>query len=249
MVWENVLGAGSSPLTRGKRFPGDADLAALGLIPAHAGKTLSSLVAVRARGAHPRSRGENGVGTGTGSVVTGSSPLTRGKPRSLSLSSTRSGLIPAHAGKTLVEPYWIGTMRAHPRSRGENASVFLGVAWSVGSSPLTRGKHLCADAVAWDQGLIPAHAGKTVLGAITGTINGAHPRSRGENGSRPGEPWTSWGSSPLTRGKRLTTSALVSTPRAHPRSRGENSSARIAPSAGGGSSPLTRGKPDGSGTA
>ena len=29
-------------------------------------------------------------------------------------------LIPAHAGKTLVEPYWIGTMRAHPRSRGEN---------------------------------------------------------------------------------------------------------------------------------
>ena len=32
----------------------------------------------------------------------------------------RLGLIPAHAGKTLVEPYWIGTMRAHPRSRGEN---------------------------------------------------------------------------------------------------------------------------------
>ena len=39
VVWENVLGAGSSPLTRGK-LEGWAELLAdRGLIPAHAGKT------------------------------------------------------------------------------------------------------------------------------------------------------------------------------------------------------------------
>ena len=50
---------GSSPLTRGKLPAKLAPVTSVGLIPAHAGKTSSSLwVAVRAS-AHPRSRGEN----------------------------------------------------------------------------------------------------------------------------------------------------------------------------------------------
>ena len=50
---------GSSPLTRGKRARG-ADHAERGrLIPAHAGKTVSTAAGVGRPSAHPRSRGEN----------------------------------------------------------------------------------------------------------------------------------------------------------------------------------------------
>ena len=50
---------GSSPLTRGKRGYRDDRGVHPRLIPAHAGKTLASLLSLLSRGAHPRSRGEN----------------------------------------------------------------------------------------------------------------------------------------------------------------------------------------------
>ena len=73
------LRIGSSPLTRGKRGH-RGGVEALGrLIPAHAGKTSQSAQAAAKRAAHPRSRGENLIGAVRTLVVTGSSPLTRGK--------------------------------------------------------------------------------------------------------------------------------------------------------------------------
>ena len=50
---------------------------------------------------------------------------------------------------------------AHPRSRGENTWRLLTAQLSVGSSPLTRGKLAEAQAEPVQDGLIPAHAGKT----------------------------------------------------------------------------------------
>ena len=50
---------GSSPLTRGKRSVREDERTMTGLIPAHAGKTSSSLTWARSPAAHPRSRGEN----------------------------------------------------------------------------------------------------------------------------------------------------------------------------------------------
>ena len=50
---------GSSPLTRGKRRGSAGGRHPLGLIPAHAGKTLSVCPCRQGAGAHPRSRGEN----------------------------------------------------------------------------------------------------------------------------------------------------------------------------------------------
>ena len=75
-----LIGLGSSPLTRGKH---DRELRRRhvpGLIPAHAGKTL----------------------TPAGQLVIdgGSSPLTRGKPSRVIWSVMCVRLIPAHAGKT-----------------------------------------------------------------------------------------------------------------------------------------------------
>ena len=131
-----------------------------------------------------------------------------------------------------------------------------------GSSPLTRGKLAWCKRLHTCLRLIPAHAGKTDAARTCQEPVGAHPRSRGENGSAASIISVRSGSSPLTRGKlgcplrtdqgqRLipahagkTRSADVAEPKApaHPRSRGENPSADCTEPNALGSSPLTRGK-------
>ena len=151
---------------------------------------------------------------------------------------------------------------AHPRSRGENATVWSASSGYMGSSPLTRGKRPARAIQSRCPRLIPAHAGKTGWPELYRGPPAAHPRSRGENRSLRyrGKRWS--GSSPLTRGKlspwplrwylvRLIPAHAgktgyqphVSTPpSAHPRSRGENSRRGVGGGGAVGSSPLTRGK-------
>ena len=52
-------------------------------------------------------------------------------------------------------------------------------------------------------GLIPAHAGKTREFNRETDSHAAHPRSRGENFVADYAALRAWGSSPLTRGKRV----------------------------------------------
>ena len=196
--------AGSSPLTRGKRADVLLRLHELGLIPAHAGKTEKWNPMGSAQPAHPRSRGENLSSDSSTFFRTGSSPLTRGKLTDGRAEHFLRGLIPAHAGKTTRGSGACSTGTAHPRSRGENAELHRRCASRRGSSPLTRGKHRRSDGEHLGPGLIPAHAGKTVGLGPPFRSAAAHPRSRGEN-ARRGEPaGGGWGSSPLTRGKRVT---------------------------------------------
>ena len=178
-------------------------------------------------------------------IVTGSSPLTRGKRLAARSGYDPGGLIPAHAGKTRSRICSESAPAAHPRSRGENISRSKLDTSLIGSSPLTRGKRPPGSPRPQLPRLIPAHAGKTVQQRRGGKFGGAHPRSRGENlpGTRNSPP--SRGSSPLTRGKRPPGSPRPQLPRlipahagktvqqrrggkfggAHPRSRGENESA------------------------
>ena len=152
---------------------------------------------------------------------------------------------------------------AHPRSRGENLAVNGNFDGNFGSSPLTRGKpHPRGNVV--DRGrLIPAHAGKTSVPCRSRPGSRAHPRSRGENSPARTSSLSSWGSSPLTRGKHWSahpdgegqglipahagkTSSSWKWPKswtAHPRSRGENGGGGMSTELESGSSPLTRGKP------
>ena len=175
----------------------------------------------------------------------GSSPLTRGKLVGLLGRRLRGGLIPAHAGKTGVPGVCGLIIWAHPRSRGENYRLRSASITLSGSSPLTRGKPCVARIAGLPRGLIPAHAGKTLRGLSLLAHSWAHPRSRGENSPYPWQPITSWGSSPLTRGKPPSTpwtrprgglipahagktqecSLVGLLHRAHPRSRGENRAA------------------------
>ena len=126
-----------------------------------------------------------------------------------------------------------------------------------------RGKLDPLRGVGADDGLIPAHTGKTRAQPQHRDAIRAHPRSRGENCSRVISTMSRLGSSPLTQGKHLGTRSrgragrLIpahagKTPssslpgvkaRAHPRSRGENPSTARRIVCHVGSSPLTRGKP------
>ena len=151
--------------------------------------------------AHPRSRGENYRHMQHDEALGGSSPLTRGKPVSWRIRSASSRLIPAHAGKTTRPAGTRAARQAHPRSRGENAGDRPLSARPRGSSPLTRGKLHGGTLRARRDGLIPAHAGKTILSLLTDLISPAHPRSRGENGENDDVAGLEVGSSPLTRGK------------------------------------------------
>ena len=192
-----------------------------GLIPAHAGKTLGQDSTGRSGWAHPRSRGEN-VTPSTGVVrVEGSSPLTRGKHRDRRADTRRQGLIPAHAGKTVIPVATQIGQAAHPRSRGENQQAAIEEQKGKGSSPLTRGKLGIGVGDVGDGGLIPAHAGKTEVQEVGGTMPGLIPAHAGKTARfRPGRAGRS----------------------AHPRSRGENAMPRSDTSPIAGSSPLTRGK-------
>ena len=133
--------------------------------------------------------------------------------------------------------------RAHPRSRGENVAELIAPAATGGSSPLTRGKReagVCCDP---RSGLIPAHAGKTVLGAAGAFFRWAHPRSRGENLVEPYWVGTQQGSSPLTRGKRGLKPQKMSRGRLIPAHAGKTTHWLPSWRPLRGSSPLTRGKP------
>ena len=175
--------AGSSPLTRGKPGPRRTPRQRHRLIPAHAGKTLTSSTRSLCSRAHPRSRGENRDGVLRSMSIGGSSPLTRGKLVREATPENGGRLIPAHAGKTRFRPRNARDRRAHPRSRGENPSADCTEPNADGSSPLTRGKRPAACAGHDPRGLIPAHAGKTRGARHPRVPAAAHPRSRGENAS------------------------------------------------------------------
>ena len=192
----------------------------------------------------------------------GSSPLTRGKLSAEKPDFLTGRLIPAHAGKTPGRRGGVPRARAHPRSRGENATAAASGDLPDGSSPLTRGKPKQALRTSRRGRLIPAHAGKTVFIIVVVATETAHPRSRGENMCRRSRWPRSWGSSPLTRGKLPGKQGLHLRPRlipahagktgmpstessrdsAHPRSRGENLKQVARDVNKAGSSPLTRGK-------
>ena len=192
---------GSSPLTRGKHTTRVHGIDDEGLIPAHAGKTITEAYAKELVEAHPRSRGEN-ICCPRGRVRrTGSSPRTRGKLVRTGHVRPSTGLIPAHAGKTGVFCMLRCTTPAHPRSRGENRSYQARRPSPGGSSPLTRGKRRGVHPHPGRCRLIPAHAGKTVRREPRRRHTEAHPRSRGENLQACVLSEDCHGSSPLTRGK------------------------------------------------
>ena len=151
--------------------------------------------------AHPRACGENYCVLAHIPELSGSSPRMRGKPTVQKSHSTRSGLIPAHAGKTSARRPNYAPPWAHPRACGENREIAFGNWYEQGSSPRMRGKRR---GLTWNQlppGLIPAHAGKTSAAAKPPSPPVAHPRACGENSCDCVSVIYKAGSSPRMRGK------------------------------------------------
>ena len=153
------------------------------------------------RRAHPRTRGENTTVRGEGEPFAGSPPHTRGKLYHVLVGGHADGLTPAHAGKTILQLLLYLGDEAHPRTRGENPSTSTSRHIVSGSPPHTRGKLLGNRLLGARAGLTPAHAGKTIVGNSIICKRKAHPRTRGENSSRPFGNKSCLGSPPHTRGK------------------------------------------------
>ena len=254
---------GSSPRVRGKRVGvGDAG-AAVGLIPARAGKTAGGGSRGSSHPAHPRACGENFVAFGADVWSKGSSPRVRGKQDMGRDVPVGNRLIPARAGKTSrsatrCPPGW-----AHPRACGENCGRGITRVFPPGSSPRVRGKLPALRAPVRRGRLIPARAGKTGGHGVPARVSKAHPRACGENRAWTGARERHRGSSPRVRGKppqnqrepatfRLIPARAGKTTRrprtehsqwAHPRACGENKVPRLQHLRMHGSSPRVRGKP------
>ena len=125
----------------------------------------------------------------------------RGKRAPGGLTIDHVGLIPAHAGKTKRAAAIKAARAAHPRACGENSLSEFSAASSYGSSPRMRGKQMIRPNNAVTDGLIPAHAGKTLEGHKPVGDFGAHPRACGENVNWWFISSSIAGSSPRMRGK------------------------------------------------
>ena len=258
---------GSSPRVRGKHV----DCAKLRLdrrlIPACAGKTFLGRSDRTLRPAHPRVCGENVSRANAIGPFSGSSPRVRGKRNSALSPAAAFRLIPACAGKTSPHPESKYFSWAHPRVCGENEADLLPPTLPGGSSPRVRGKHASVINDLHQGGLIPACAGKTLLGKLEGDEAGAHPRVCGENCPSVVQATSVAGSSPRVRGKRSSRSLrprllrlipacagktcspslpLKKAP-AHPRVCGENGVGHFGDDSDRGSSPRVRGKRPGRG--
>ncbi len=130
---------GSSPRMRGALREAPCKNLPPGLIPAHAGSTVSSLCSRFLAWAHPRACGEHVKFPTTVIKVSGSSPRMRGARIFAIRAILRQGLIPAHAGSTASLGHCGPNVGAHPRACGEHRRTFTGGHDKQGSSPRMRG--------------------------------------------------------------------------------------------------------------
>ena len=193
---------GSSPHVRGA--PIQVQYASLqdGIIPACAGSTRPAYRVASCDWDHPRMCGEHRSVPASAFVLAGSSPHVRGAHWAVTRSILRTGIIPACAGSTRCRSRPRGSVRDHPRMRGEHSRSFP-VTWTPqGSSPHVRGAlQGFVDALEL-LGIIPACAGSTAGDIIGNDEERDHPRMRGEHSCRSCRKWCSLGSSPHVRGAR-----------------------------------------------
>ena len=173
-------GQGSSPLSRGIHWGWPRGASLRRIIPALAGNTDPTRTPPTPSPDHPRSRGEYPSRWFPGRVWSGSSPLSRGIPDAVVVTTQPVRIIPALAGNTWAYDRSWNVRRDHPRSRGEYAKVEGLFARENGSSPLSRGIPRTCAAGGRPGRIIPALAGNTPCPNSALHPRTDHPRSRGE---------------------------------------------------------------------
>ena len=194
--------AGSSPHTRGLPPLPARVCGGPGIIPAHAGFTLPGVSYALSTSDHPRTRGVYSWAYAPAEPNWGSSPHTRGLRWRPAARTSRSRIIPAHAGFTGPSCSRAGWGTDHPRTRGVYGAAAGFRPGSGGSSPHTRGLPIPTEACIVMGGIIPAHAGFTSPMGGVHRRGRDHPRTRGVYPSSCTTSTVTGGSSPHTRGLR-----------------------------------------------
>ena len=131
---------GSPPRMRGKDQVRGANMAAMGITPAYAGKSFSPLQSCAAPQDHPRVCGEKVWRTSSGTCSRGSPPRMRGKVLLRILRVSGMGITPAYAGKSEGCEGQDCSKQDHPRVCGEKHIVGGLLVFLQGSPPRMRGK-------------------------------------------------------------------------------------------------------------
>ena len=152
---------GSPPHMRGKVSKYAAKPADYRITPAHAGKSASLCSCAWLPGDHPRTCGEKSALPGPAIAVQGSPPHMRGKGIDRSAHTDKSGITPAHAGKSWCLSSGRWHLRDHPRTCGEKGNPHCEVESKRGSPPHMRGKVYADGSEKDSQRITPAHAGKS----------------------------------------------------------------------------------------
>ena len=124
---------------RGIHAAADADDAAFGIIPAHAGHTARSRWPCSAIRDHPRTCGAYTHRLKLWRRSLGSSPHMRGIRHHGAERIPDHGIIPAHAGHTRFSKKTLSAVRDHPRTCGAYFGLTTRLRRMVGSSPHMRG--------------------------------------------------------------------------------------------------------------
>ena len=151
---------------RGSRIRDAFILPICGIIPAHAGLTRMTSSASMPRWDHPRACGAHRISAMLFGSAEGSSPRMRGSLREILLVVAEDGIIPAHAGLTRIERFQQKPGGDHPRACGAHSSEIYNQFPVEGSSPRMRGSPEAGKPKIEAAGIIPAHAGLTLLALL-----------------------------------------------------------------------------------
>ena len=174
---------------------------ALGITPAHAGKSDGVTVVGPVYSDHPRACGEKPQLQSSMVTVTGSPPRMRGKVCRQPTDQNNFGITPAHAGKRSGRTFFRRPTRDHPRACGEKAHIVCANDKFEGSPPRMRGKAFQKFSLTMRLGITPAHAGKSRKPAHSAAGRKDHPRACGEKPRLWKTLTCTMGSPPRMRGK------------------------------------------------
>ena len=253
---------GSSPRVRGEAKQACASRRLAGIIPAGAGRSSSSPSSFWSRRDHPRGCGEKMATTAPSRRSAGSSPRVRGEVFIQTSFRPFWGIIPAGAGRSLLEFARRSAGWDHPRGCGEKNTSRIIRMLTQGSSPRVRGEVCLGEHSLSPGGIIPAGAGRRFLRPRACRSPGDHPRGCGEKkamrtisaidkGSSPrvrgeglcnGSQRRRGGIIPAGAGRRVQDGREHHPPQDHPRGCGEKIHSRRGSSRGVGSSPRVRGE-------
>ena len=133
---------------------------AIGITPAHAGKSPGIGTAQHQRRDHPRPCGEKLARPFQPYDARGSPPPMRGKGLEPVGGKSGDRITPAHAGKSSLHRRRAQMCRDHPRPCGEKLSAICVEYAALGSPPPMRGKEIASRIASQIPRITPAHAGK-----------------------------------------------------------------------------------------